>query len=307
MDSHLQQFLHYIRFERGYALNTIAAYRRDLKQFMAFLQRRNCAVDSLTTVDLEAYLAWLQEQKYSAATVARRVASLRAFLKFLYTESVIDEHLPTWLQQPKVGRRLPAALSHDEVSGLLETVAEAYTPLELRDRALLELMYATGLRATEIVDLKLEDVDLQAGNLRCVGKGNKERIVPLHMTACDVLRCYVDSGRPFMLCDKNERHLFVNRNGKPLTRQGLWFIIQHCARESGLEHKVAPHTLRHTFATHLLDGGADLREVQQFLGHANITTTQIYTEVSSRRKRTVYDQSHPRANTLKSEKERDDG
>ncbi len=249
---------------------------------------------------LEAYVGMLHA-RYSVSTVSRKVAAARSFFNFLFAEGVTPESLVGWLKQPKEEHHLPHTLSKMEVNALLDSVAEEETPLGLRDWALLEILYATGLRATEVVDLKIGDVDFERGAVRCMGKGNKERIIPLHQKARDVLSHYIEQGRAFLLRDRNEQHIFLNHNGASLTRQGVWFILRQCATEVGLEDKVTPHTLRHTFATHLLDGGADLRELQQFLGHANITTTQIYTEVSSRRKREAYNRAHPRAYSSESE------
>lgn len=298
METHLQQFLQYIEFERGYTANTIYAYKNDLGQFQGFTQTQELSAwESLTPEILEQFVAMLQNHNYQPATIARKVASTRSFLHFLFTENVISQELSKWLHQPKVGRRLPKALSQEDVEQLLKTAALRKTPLGLRDHALLEVLYATGLRATEVVTLQLGDVNFTEGTLRCVGKGDKERVVPLHERAQDSLKRYIKAGRPFLLCDSGESTIFLNREGQPLTRQGLWFITQQCSQNAGLENQVSPHALRHTFATHLLEGGAELREVQEFLGHASITTTQIYTEVSSRRKRAAYDRAHPRAFT----------
>jgi integrase/recombinase XerD len=318
MDSLLQQFLHHLKYERGYAPNTLAAYERDLSQFHTYLEEvqlatsatqatlnateeHNVAFDELTPEDLEGYLSALQTRDYKSATVARKVAATRAFLRFLYAEGVIKHELLDWLHQPKAERRLPRALSRAQIERMLHYAALEETPLALRDRALLELLYATGMRASEIIHLRRRDIDLATGTVRCLGKGDKERIIPLYPSAVEVLKGYVENGRPFLLRTPEEAGLggeallFVNNLGQPLSRQGLWFLVQHYAEAAELPSWVTPHTLRHTFATHLLEGGAELREVQQLLGHASITTTQIYTEVSSRRKREAYDRAHPRA------------
>ncbi len=296
MHTRLDRFLNYMQYERGYAANTLAAYRRDLEQLLGFMEAQDLhSWSDLTPELLEHFVASLQELSYSLATVARKVAAARSFLHFLYSEGELTRELTAWLPQPKVGHRLPHALSEHEVEQLLEAASGVETPLKLRDRALLEVLYAAGLRATEVIALRTADVDLSGGMLRCVGKGNKERLIPLHPRAQQILSRYLSDARSFLLTNANETTLFLNRVGRPLTRQGLWFIIRQYAQDSGLEDRVTPHTLRHSFATHLLDGGADLREVQQFLGHASITTTQIYTEVSSQRKRAAYDQAHPRA------------
>ena len=295
MDFQIQQFLKYIEYERGYSANTLSAYKTDLGQFLAFAEEEGLmAWDAMSPDFLEDFVAWLQEQ-YSTSSVARKVACGRSFLNFLFAEGVIKADLTEWLQQPKVGRRLPKALTYDEIDRLLEAASEDTTPLGLRDCALIEVLYASGLRATEVVALTMADIDFERGTVRCTGKGNKERVIPLYEQALDAVQVYMEDGRPFLLRKANENTVFLNHIGEPLTRQGLWFILQQYAEDANLGEKVTPHTLRHTFATHLLDGGADLRELQQFLGHASITTTQIYTKVSSRRKREAYDQAHPRA------------
>lgn len=296
MHTRLRQFLDYMQYERGYAANTLSAYQRDLTQLLKFMQEQELhSWVELTPEALEYFVAALQSYNYSPATVARKIAAARSFLHFLFAEGELARELTAWLPQPKVGRRLPRALSETDIERLLEAASGAETPLRLRDRALLEVLYATGLRATEAVALRTTDVDLSGAVLRCVGKGDKERLIPLHPRALQILSRYLSEARPFLLTNANETILFLNRVGRPLTRQGLWFIIQQYAEAAGLDDRVTPHTLRHSFATHLLDGGADLREVQQFLGHASITTTQIYTEVSNQRKRAVYDRAHPRA------------
>ncbi|MBN1259565.1 MAG: site-specific tyrosine recombinase XerD [Anaerolineae bacterium] len=296
MKAYVEQFLKYIKFERGYAANTLAAYQRDLAQLLAFTEQQGVTRwDQLTPENLEAFIASLQGQDYRASTIARKVAAARSFLHFLFTEGVISSELSEWLKQPRVGRRLPRALTRDEIEQLLATTEKDLSPLGLRDRALIETLYATGLRATEAIALTTSDLDFEGGSVRCIGKGDKERLIPLHERALKALRRYITEGRPFLLQSAGENTLFLNKSGHPLTRQGLWFIIQQHANAADLARRVTPHMLRHSFATHLLDGGADLRDVQQFLGHASIATTQIYTEVSSQRKRAVYDRSHPRA------------
>jgi integrase/recombinase XerD len=296
MDTDLHRFLQYVKFERGYAANTLDAYKRDLAQFQEFVQTTGLTQWSALKADLlESFVVSLQDHEYSTATVSRKVAAVRSFLHFLFAEGVIASELADWVHQPKLGKRLPHTLSRDAVQRLLDAAAVEETPLALRDRALLEMLYATGMRATEVLSLRVGDVDLANSTVLCMGKGSKERQIPLYPAARDCVQRYIEEGRPFLLRESAEKTLFLNKLGDALTRQGLWFLVQHYAQAAGLETSVTPHTLRHTFATHLLDGGADLREVQQFLGHANITTTQIYTEISSQRKREAYDRAHPRA------------
>ncbi len=296
MRTEIHGFLDHLEYERGYAENTLAAYERDLRQFRQFLEDQNVSAwVTLERQDLDDYIPALQSRGYKASTVARKVASVRSFLKFLFAEGVIKPALIDDFHQPKIEKRLPRALSLTQVERLLEAASMEETPLGLRDRALLEILYATGMRASEALSVKLNDLDLVSGTVRCMGKRERERILPLYPEAAAHLKRYLEAGRPFLLRDLGETALFLNNQGKPLTRQGIWFLVQHYAQAADLPEWVKPHTLRHTFATHLLDGGAELREVQQLLGHANITTTQIYTEVSSRRKREAYDRAHPRA------------
>jgi integrase/recombinase XerD len=296
MNTQLQRFLHHLKFERGYSPNTLVAYERDLRQFQAFLEKTGgSTVSEWGPQELDDFVAALQIQGLKPATVARKVAAMRAFLKFLYAEGAIETDLLEWLHQPKVEKRLPHTLSQEQMGELLTAASVEDTPLGLRDRALLELLYATGMRASEIITLKVDHLNLPAGSMRCFGKGNKERVLPLYPGIVQVLRRYLEFGRYLLLREVSEDALFLNNLGQPLTRQGLWFVVQHYVEAAGLPSWVTPHTLRHTFATHLLEGGAELREIQHLLGHASISTTQIYTEVSGQRKRKVYDQAHPRA------------
>jgi len=296
MQAEIEAFLSYLDYERGYSENTIAAYERDLRQLRQFLEDESLnAWTALEQADLDRFIAELQARDYKSSTVARKVASVRSFLKFLFAEGVVEPALIDEFHQPKIEKRLPRALSLAQVEQLLEAASMEETPLGLRDRALLEMLYATGMRASEALSVQLGDLDLEAGTVRCMGKRGRERILPLYPKAVHHLRRYLEEGRPFLLRDLNETALFLNNLGQQLTRQGIWFLVQHYAQAAGLPDWVKPHSLRHTFATHLLEGGAELREVQQLLGHANITTTQIYTEVSSRRKREAYDRAHPRA------------
>ncbi|MGC9467217.1 MAG: site-specific tyrosine recombinase XerD [Anaerolineae bacterium] len=296
MNTYADRFLHHLKFERGYSPNTLAAYGRDLDQFLAFLEETESSdIEELAPEELGTFVTSLQERGYKDSTVARKVAAVRAFLKFLHAEGLIEADLLDWLRQPKAEKRLPHVLSRQQVDELLAAASKETSALALRDRAILELLYATGMRASEIIGVRIGDIDLGARLVRCFGKRRKERIVPLYEGAVRALQHYLEEGRPFLLRDSAERTLFLNNLGNPLTRQGLWLLVQHYAEAAALPAWVTPHTLRHTFATHLLEGGAELREVQQLLGHASITTTQIYTEVSSRRRRDVYDRAHPRA------------
>ncbi len=296
MQAQVEEFLHFLTVEKRYSVHTIAAYRNDLAQLLDFLTSGNVSSwSAVSRTHILDYLMYLKTREYVPSTIGRKVAAVKSFFHFLVADGVLQDNPTVAVDAPPVNKRLPHPLSLEEMARLLAQPARSQTPKGLRDRALLELMYATGLRAGEVIALKVDAVDLEAGTVRCLGKGNKERILPLYERAREALRDYLEKGRTRLLQGRNEQALFVNRQGRPLTRQGLWLLIKEYAEAAGITGEVTPHTLRHSFATHLLDGGAGLREVQQLLGHANISTTQIYTKVSTRRKRETYDQTHPRA------------
>jgi integrase/recombinase XerD len=303
-------FLAYLEFERHLSRNTLEAYRADLLQFGGFLDRTGG--DALTAghKELAAFLAELaagdDEHKPSAAsTLQRKAACLRSFYRHLRRERIIDHDPTADLRAPKKTQKLPNVLTRDEVARLLDA-PKGTEPAALRDRALLEVMYACGLRASEAIGLEVSDIDLKHGVLRARGKGSKERMVPVGSQAVGALRYYLERGRPDLLrhvgrwsgSGGHEPHVFVNQRGTGLTRQGLYKIVQRHANEVGLGDKMSPHTLRHTFATHLLAGGCDLRAVQEMLGHADIATTQVYTHLSAERLRDAYHSAHPRAGGL---------
>jgi integrase/recombinase XerD len=284
-------FLAYLEYERGLSRNTLDAYRSDLLQYGAWLKAQELDPLRVTHSDLGDFLSGLD---VATATLQRKIACLRSFHRHLRREDLIADDPTVHIKAPRQGRRLPKVLTRDEVTRLLEQPAGT-EPGALRDRALLELMYACGLRASEATGLQLQDLDLEAGLLRARGKGSKERIVPVGSTAARALLAYLQRGRPKLVGVKHESALFVNQRGQELTRQGLYKIVQRHAKTAGLAHKMSPHTLRHTFATHLLAGGCDLRSVQEMLGHADIATTQLYTHLSPDRLRDVYFDAHPRA------------
>ena len=290
-------FLAELEFERGLSRNTLEAYRSDLLQYGAWLQER----DALTVghPELAAFLDELAAGRdgrapVAAATLQRKAACLRSFYRHLRREGIVDHDPTADLRAPKKSQRLPQVLTREEVARLL-AIPRGPDPQSLRDRALLELMYACGLRASEAIGLLLRDVDLEAALLRARGKGSKERIVPVGREAIAATRAWLQRGRPPLVGLSPEPHLFVNQRGQGLTRQGLYKIVQRHARAAGLAGRMSPHTLRHTFATHLLAGGCDLRSLQEMLGHADIATTQIYTHLSADRLKDVYFNSHPRA------------
>ena len=292
-------FLAYLEFERGLSRNTLEAYRSDLLQLGAFLRRRD--VDALRAehADLAAFLAELagggpERPPVAPATLQRKAACLRSFYRHLRREGELDRDPTADLRAPRKSQKLPQVLSRAEVARLL-AAPRGGDPSALRDRALLELMYACGLRASEAIGLEVGDVDLEAGVLRARGKGAKERLVPIGREAVVATRAYLDHGRPALVGLRDEARLIVNRRGGALTRQGLYKIVQRYARDAGLQGRMSPHTLRHTFATHLLAGGCDLRSLQEMLGHADIATTQIYTHLSAQRLKDAYFEAHPRA------------
>ena len=296
-------FLAYLELERGLSRNTLEAYRSDLMQFSIFLEREGRGALEVDARDLRKFVTELasgapDRPAVAPATVQRKVACLRSFYRHLRREEILERDPTADLRAPKCSQRLPHVLTRGEVQKLLGAPSGT-EPAALRDRAMLEVMYACGLRASEAVGLEAGDVDLDAGLLRARGKGDKERLVPVGREAVGALRTYLSRGRPRLVGARDESRLFVNHRGGGLTRQGLYKIVQRHARTAGLEDKMSPHTLRHTFATHLLAGGCDLRSVQEMLGHADIATTQIYTHLSAERLRDVYFDAHPRASRSK--------
>jgi integrase/recombinase XerD len=292
-------FLAYLELERRLSRNTLEAYRSDLQQFGAFLDAHELDPLRVTPGDLADYVTELatggaHRGPLAPATLQRKVACLRSFYRHLRRETMIAHDPTAELRPPRPRGRLPKVLSRDEVAMLLDQ-PRGSSPAALRDRALLETMYACGLRASEATDLELAALRLDAGVLIARGKGSKERIVPIGRAAIETLTAYLEHGRPGLIGLREEPHVFVNVRGSGLSRQGLYKIVQRHARSAGLENRMSPHTLRHTFATHLLAGGCDLRSLQEMLGHADIGTTQIYTHLSAGRLRDVYFDAHPRA------------
>jgi len=290
-EAHVLDFLAYLEFERGLSRNTLEAYRSDLLQLGSYLDERG--VDALD-VEHTHLTGFLDGLEVAPATLQRKVACLRSFYRHLRREGELDRDPTADLRAPRKSQKLPQVLSRAEVANLL-AAPRGTDAASLRDRALLELMYACGLRASEATSLDLSDVDLRNGVLRARGKGSKERLVPVGRQAIGAVRAYLERGRPHLVGVRDQPKLFVNQRGGELTRQGLYKIVQRHARAAGLDGKMSPHTLRHTFATHLLAGGCDLRAVQEMLGHADIATTQIYTHLSAERLRDVYYAAHPRA------------
>ncbi|WP_027714058.1 site-specific tyrosine recombinase XerD [Desulfuromonas sp. TF] len=293
MEQYLDLFLNYLVVERGLSRNTLDAYGRDLSRYLDFLERERIdRFDAVTPSLVLRYLAHLKDAGLSPRSRARTLVSLRMFHKFLLAEKYAETNPTSRVEAPKMLNALPHTLSPSEVERLLASPA-GERPLELRDRAMFEILYATGLRVSELVGLKLGSLQLDVGYLTAFGKRSKERIVPIGEMAIEELRRYMTFGRP-SLEKEGSPILFLNRSGRGLTRQGFWKIIKRRALEAGISKNITPHTLRHSFATHLLENGADLRSVQTMLGHADISTTQIYTHVTRERLRRIHEQYHPR-------------
>ncbi len=290
----VEEYLHFLAVERGASHNTLEAYSRDIGRFLEYAGASG--VPSPLAVNPEhvtAYLGALRGQGLSPASVNRKLAAIRGFYRYLLREARVEENPLARVETARTWMRLPGALSRDEMESLLAQPAEA-SPSGIRDRAILELLYATGIRVSELATLTLNRLNRQMGFLVAVGKGRKERIVPVGQSALGWLGRYIEQARPVFLKKKTSNALFLNRSGEGFTRQGLWKLIKKYAKMAGLERKVHPHTFRHSFATHLLEGGADLRSVQVMLGHADISTTQIYTHVSRERLKEVHKRFHPR-------------
>lgn len=296
MKEQIIDYLHYLAIERGLSQNTRKSYERDLEQYLTFLTEQHIkdwqAVDRVLIL---SFLQQLQQSGKSSATIIRMVSSLRRFHQFLRQERFTDHDPMQHIDSPKKQQKLPDTLSLSEVERLIET-PDTKEVLGIRDRAILEVMYATGLRVSELIGLQLKDLHLSMGLLQTTGKGDKERIVPLGDLAIQWIETYLEEARPFLTRKHpEESHLFVNNHGKQLSRQGIWKNLKALVRKAGITKNVTPHTLRHSFATHLLENGADLRTVQELLGHADISTTQIYTHITKKRMTEVYKQHFPRA------------
>src|SRR5438128_1208497 len=291
----ISSFLTHVRVEKGLSANTVSAYRRDLQKFEAFIQKRKLALEKIGPDDLVDFLAGLYRQKLESRTVARHLVTLRNFFRFAQMQELISADPSVNLESPKIRRSLPGYLKLEEVERLL-VQPDAKTPLGLRDRAMREVLYSAGLRVSELVGLRVTDLDTKVGCVRCIGKGDKERIVPVGKKALGMVEKYLRDARPKLLGKAaGSPTLFVNRRGGALSRVGVWKILSSYGRRAGLRVALAPHMLRHSFATHLLERGADLRSVQLMLGHADISTTQIYTHVVEERLKQIYKAHHPRA------------
>lgn len=301
VDAYIESYLAHISGERGMSEHTSAAYRNDLCGFLRCVtgdesdKRRVVDWNGVGTAEVESYVAQLDARGYSASTRARKIASVRSFMRFLKQEGVIEDSPTRKLKNPRASRNLPKSLSLEEIESLLAAANRGVSPTDLRDRAMVELMYAGGLRVSETTGLDVDDVSFDNLTVRCIGKGGKDRVIPVYEAAVDAVAEYLVDGRPRIGKVQDATALFLNRLGNRITRQGFWLRLQELARVAGITGKLTPHMLRHSFATHLLHGGASLRHVQELLGHSDIGTTQIYTHLTSERVRTAYDAAHPRA------------
>jgi len=296
MKNQLQSFIHFLSDERGLARNTLESYERDIVQYIGFLQEQGIqSLKDTKKLQVANYLIHLKQLGRSAATQSRNVVSIRSFYQFLVREHVLEQDPTLHMETPKLEKRIPKVLTVDEVESLLEA-PRAETPNGMRDKAMLEVLYATGIRVSELISLDVDNVNLELGFVRCIGTALKERIIPLGGIAAEYVGSYLKTMRPKLLKHStSEQALFINHLGTRITRQGFWKIIKKYAAETQIHKEITPHTLRHSFAAHLLENGADLRSVQEMLGHADISTTQIYTQVTRGKMKEVYDRTHPRA------------
>lgn len=293
----LADYLHFLRIERQLADNTLSSYERDLKSYLSYIEQveQLKSLNEVERVHILNHLRHLKEQTHASRTIARHISSIRSFHQFLVRERIVEGDPTIHLEMPQMEKKLPNVLSIEEVDALIES-PDTSKPNGVRDRAMLELLYGSGMRISECLQLDAEDINLTMGFVRCFGKGGKERILPLGQSALGACRTYLGEARSEFAKNTHPTNaLFLNQRGKRLTRQGFWKLLKQHAQKAGIQKELTPHTLRHSFATHLIENGADLRAVQEMLGHADISTTQIYTHVSKTRLKEVYSQFHPRA------------
>lgn len=293
MLEHIKNFIYFLEAERGVSENTVKSYSSDLNKLAEFLARQKKDLQSVTREDILSFLMYLKDLKLNSSSIARNLAAIKTFWKFLVREQVVRENVASLVESPKTWKTIPDVLTKEEVERLLAG-PKGRKISDLRDKAILEIMYASGLRVSEVSDLKKAEVNVDSGFVKCYGKGGKERIVPFGRAAAEAITKYTSSGGTELVLKARDEHLFLSRLGKKLSRQSLWKIIQKYAAASGIKKHITPHTLRHSFATHLLEGGADLRGVQEMLGHSDISTTQIYTHINSEKLKKVHENFHPR-------------
>ena len=290
----IAEYRAYLTGERHASPNTVSSYLRDVAQFAEYLaEHENCEVHLATSQMIQEYMGWMQGQGKSAASITRFLASVKSFYQFLLSTGTIEVNPAKGITAQRVERKYPEILTSKEVELFLEQ-PQCVDAKGYRDHAMLELLYATGIRVSELISLDMEDLNLTAGFIRCRGR-DRERIIPLYHAAVTAIRDYTKNIRPQLIADSEETALFVNMNGERMSRQGFWKIIKHYQEKAGIEKDITPHTLRHSFAVHLLENGADLRSIQEMLGHADISSTQIYTHVVKRQLKDIYQKAHPRA------------
>jgi integrase/recombinase XerD len=294
LNGQVMSFLNYLRVEKGMAANTISSYQHDLKKFAAYCRLKGIGAVNANRQHVRDFLQWLFEQHLMARSIARHLVAVRSFFRFLLNERIIASDPAADVQSPQCGITLPKFLAVGEVEALLQQ-PDVSAPKGLRDKAMLELLYATGIRVSELVNLKSDSVDLNLGILRCIGKGSKERLIPIGKSALAAVESYVTKGRTQLLKKGATPYLFINNRGGRLSRVGFWKILGRYGRAAAIAAPLTPHIVRHSFATHLLERGADLRSIQLLLGHSDISTTQIYTHVLQERLKQVYQAHHPRA------------
>jgi len=294
LEADLRTFLSYLRVEKGLSDNTIQSYRRDMLKFVEFLDKKNIDTAKIRRTDVVEFMASLYKRRLDSRSVARHLVTIRHFFRFALLEGFVKEDPAATIESPKFRQSLPYFLSLEEVERLLAQ-PDVSSAIGLRDKAIIELMYSTGIRVSELTGIRMGDLQMEAGCLRCTGKGNKERLVPVGKKALAVVEAYMKKSRPELLKDGASPQLFLNQRGRPMDRITIWKIMGQYGRKAKLRKHLKPHTLRHSFATHLLDRGADLRSVQMMLGHSDISTTQIYTHVVEERLKQVYKAHHPRA------------
>jgi len=293
MSTLVEQFLDYLTVERGLAKNTIESYRRDLLKYQEYLKRKGAVVEKIARSDIQNFLLYIKDKGLSSSSIARNLVAVKVFYRFLVREGFIKDDPASVLDSPKLWKRLPDVLSIDEIQRLMDA-PDLSNWMGIRDKASLELMYATGTRVSEVADLRMDGLNLDLGFVRCKGKGQKERIVPIGKTASKALVFYLEKVRPPLLKGKVSQHVFITRLGMRMSRQSFWKMIKKYVAAANIKKRITPHTLRHSFATHLLERGADLRVVQELLGHANIATTQIYTHINKDRLKSIHAKYHPR-------------
>lgn len=293
MEKEIEGFVSYLHNVKKTSDNTELSYKRDLDKFRHFMEEEGITdVQKITVTNLHAYVLHLEERNFAAATISRNIASIKAFYHYMFKEGLVAEDISEVLRAPKIEKKIPEILSMEEVVRLLEQPSFD-SPKEIRDAAMLELLYATGIRVSELISLQVEDVNMQMGFLIC-RDAHKERVIPFGMAAKKALAKYLESARDAMVEDRAESTLFVNCSGQPMSRQGFWKLIKYYAKKAGITAEITPHTIRHSFAAHLVENGADLRSVQEMLGHSDISTTQIYAHIHQNHIRNVYVKAHPR-------------